>query len=72
MGWLALEIFKEYLSIRYPIVGWREMVELEFESRKYFAIGCWDEYLRGIYSDCMQLPPIDKRVNHEIKAWRVG
>ena len=56
---------------RYPISGWDEMVELEFEGRKFPAIGCWDEYLRGIYGDYMQLPPVEKRVNHEMKAWRV-
>ena len=57
---------------RYPISGWDEMVEVEFEGKKFPSIGCWDEYLHGIYGDYMQLPPVEKRVNHEMKAWRVG
>ena len=57
---------------RYPISGWDEMVEVEFEGKKFPSIGCWDEYLRGIYGDYMQLPPVEKRVTHELKAWRIG
>lgn len=56
---------------RYPISGWDEMVKLEFEGKKFPAIGCWDGYLHGIYGDYMQLPPVEKRVTHEMKAWRI-
>lgn len=56
---------------RYPLAGWNDMVELEFEGKKFPAIGCWDEYLHGIYGDYMKLPPVEKRVTHEMKAWRI-
>lgn len=57
---------------RYPKTGWDEMTELEFEGKEFPAIGCWDEYLHGIYGDYMQLPPVEKRATHEMKAWRIG
>lgn len=56
---------------RYPISGWGEMTRLEFEGQEFPAIGCWDEYLHGIYGDYMRLPHEDKRVTHELKAWRI-
>ncbi len=57
---------------RYPISGWEEMTLLDFEGLKLPAIGCWDDYLRGIYGDYMKLPPEDRRVTHEMKAWRIN
>lgn len=56
---------------RYPAEGWDDMVRLDFEGRELSAIGCWDAYLTGLYGDYMQLPPEEKRVTHDIKAWRV-
>ena len=56
---------------RYPVNGWDSLVRLEFEGMELSAIGCWDEYLHGIYGDYMQLPPENKRVTHELKAWRI-
>ena len=43
--------------------------KLEFEGYKFCAISGWDRYLKGIYGDYMQLPPEEKRVNHEIMAY---
>lgn len=57
---------------RYPVFGWSEMGQLEFEGRCFPVIGCWDEYLHGLYGDYMQLPPEDKRTTHEVKAWRIA
>lgn len=36
----------------------------------YQVMGCFEEHLRQVYGDYMQLPPEDKRVSHSIKAWR--
>lgn len=70
--WVAAVTWGLYGSgERYPVTGWDEMVLLEFEGREFPAIGCWDEYLHGIYSDYMQLPPEDERFTHEMKAWRI-
>ena len=56
---------------RYPLSGWEHMECVEFEGSSFPAIGCWDEYLHGIYGDYMQIPPEDKRTDHEMRAWRV-
>lgn len=57
---------------RYPLSGWEDMARLPFEGHEFPAISCWDGYLRGIYGDYMRLPPEEKRVNHEMRAWHVG
>ena len=56
---------------RYTLSGWEHMERVEFEERAFPAIGCQDEYLRGIYGDYKQLPPEGERVSHEIEAFRV-
>ena len=45
----------------------------EFEGMKYSTMGCWNEYLSGIYGDYMRLPPIEKRVcPHNLKIIMKG
>lgn len=40
----------------------------KFEDETYPVMGCWDEYLSGIYGDYMKLPPVEKRVRpHHLK-----
>ena len=46
-------------------------VEVEFEGRKFPAFLCWDSYLRGLYGDYMQLPPVEKRKTHDMVAFLV-
>ena len=43
--------------------------EVEFEGQKFPAFSCWDSYLRGLYGDYMQLPPIEKRQTHDMEAY---
>lgn len=38
--------------------------KLEFEGKHYFVPGNFDIYLRTVYGDYMQLPPIEKRATH--------
>lgn len=54
---------------RYPLSGWNEPCRLGFEGHEVSAISCWDGYLSGLYGDYMQLPPEEKRVTHEMRAW---
>lgn len=41
-----------------------EMLELEFEGRKFFGFKDYHRYLSMYYGDYMTLPPIEKRVPH--------
>ncbi len=43
--------------------------ELPFEGRQFFAISCWDRYLRGVFGDYMQLPPEEERITHDLEAY---
>ena len=36
--------------------------KVEFEGEKFYTMGCWHDYLAGIYGNYMELPPIGKRV----------
>lgn len=48
-----------------------EVVELEFEGKKYAAPADYHEYLTIMYGDYMQLPPKDKQVSHHyFKAYQ--
>ena len=61
------------------VVGERAMIETsafegvlmqEFEGREYKIPIGYDKWLRKIYGDYMQLPPVEKRINHHIfDAW---
>lgn len=40
--------------------------DVDFEGRKYKLMTGYDEYLRIMYGDYMQLPPVEKRITHDI------
>ena len=44
-------------------------VMVEFEGHKFPTFSCWDSYLRGLYGDYMQLPPVEKRQTHDMKVY---
>lgn len=46
-----------------------EGVDVIFENEFFKTFCCWDSYLKSLYKDYMQLPPMDKRVNHHVEAW---
>ena len=47
-------------------------VMVDFEGRKMPATSNYDHYLRGLFHDYMQLPPVEKRVMHDMDAWIVS
>lgn len=56
---------------RVSLGGFERLVSLEFEGFAFSCMSCWDEYLTGLYGDYMQLPPVEKRATHEMRAWYV-
>lgn len=44
-------------------------VDMPFENIAIRMMPGYDEYLRGVYGDYMQLPPEEKRVAHHVKAF---
>ncbi len=43
--------------------------EVMFEGEIFSSFSCWKYYLENLYGDYMQLPPPEKRINHEMIVW---
>ena len=43
----------------------------KFNDRDFPIPGDWDEYMKALYGNYMQLPPENKRVDHKMKVWFV-
>ena len=41
------------------------LLKISFEGKQYWAPGNWDIYLRTVYDNYMEIPPIEQRVCHE-------
>lgn len=48
----------------YPKAIYDTVTEVEFEGKKYFAMGKYDEYLKIPFGNYMVLPPEDERIAH--------
>ncbi len=46
--------------------------EVDFEKMKVNTISCYETYLTNLYGDYMKLPPVEKRITHEMKVYRIG
>lgn len=49
--------------------GYGEPVLVEFEGKQYKAPHDWNKYLTNLYGDYMQLPPVEKRVQHHFEVY---
>ena len=47
-----------------PYEMFENYTTIEFENHQFMTIKKYDEYLKTIYGDYMQLPPVDKRTTH--------
>lgn len=52
-----------------PSYVFNEYIELQFEDANFMAIKEYDMYLKKHYGDYMVLPPVEKRITHEFKAY---
>ncbi len=46
-------------------------VMVNFEKYQFPTFSCWDSYLKGLYGDYMQLPPVEKRISHDMTVYLV-
>lgn len=51
--------------------AFEQAVEVEFEGYKFPTFSCWDDYLKELYGDYMQLPPVEQRKTHDMKAYLI-
>lgn len=47
----------------------KELIDLEFEGKKYKAPKAYDEWLTIQYGDYMTIPPKEKQIRHDVKAY---
>ena len=50
----------------YPLVWFEELIDIPFEDAMLSIPKGYDNYLKQLYGDYMQLPPVDKRKGHNI------
>ena len=53
----------------YPAQMFQSYTLLQFEDEQFSVIKDWDAYLKQLYGDYMQLPPIEERVNKHFIAY---
>lgn len=61
---LSTVIFGDFRVFPFESKMFFDLGEIDFEGRKYSCIKDTDCYLRTVYGDYMQLPPIEKRISH--------
>ena len=44
-------------------------VPVVFEGKEYPAPQYWNDYLKGLYKNYMELPPEDKRIPHKFEVY---
>ncbi len=71
IGYMASLSASSDCKYSFPKLYFDKTVYLEFEGKTYPAPHMYDAYLKSQYGDYMQLPPVEKRVQHPVEAyWR--
>ena len=55
-----------------PKIEYEKYKKIEFENNSYQGLENFDKYLTNIYGNYMKLPPKEKRITHNFKAWSVN
>ena len=51
------------------IEEYEDLIEMDFEGRKFFVTSSYDKNLTGIFGDYMQLPPENERISHNMEVY---
>ena len=51
---------------------YEKTVMVDFEGKKFPTYSCWDSYLKNVYGNYMQLPPIKERQTHHVQVFRLS
>ena len=62
----------DYLREVFPAGFFSEVIEADFEGRKYFIPASYREYLTNLYKDFMRIPPPEKRGRHYASSADTG
>lgn len=58
--------YSEFVKTIMPKQIFDNLIEIEFEGKKYFAFKNYDQVLKQVYGNYMELPPLEQRVsNHD-------
>ena len=61
VGWIGVYHIKKELLKKEDAFP---LVDVVFENKKYKAYNNYDYYLRSLYGNYMELPPVEERINH--------
>jgi lipopolysaccharide cholinephosphotransferase len=68
--YVGISVWGYGIRERVPQINYQSMTNVNFEGRQFKAIQGYDEYLRCVYGNYMELPPEKKRVStHRFKAY---
>ncbi len=65
----GMKHFNGELYLRHPYL---DVIEADFENRKYYITKDFDNYLKKLYNNYMQIPPEEKREKHVVLEFNLG
>lgn len=69
-GWIGDVIWGDFGRETLTTSDFFKATKVTFEGHEFYTMACWDKYLAELYGDdYMEMPPMEKRVDHRLKAW---